>query len=110
MLRINKRRERLRSIAGLSALGSVLMTVFLVRASYTHYITIKLARYPAMQTAIPPSSPRQKASRGITREGKPASAPVPPPPPMQVVTKGWWVLRDEQASVEDLERADREGQ
>jgi len=26
---------------------------------------------------------------------------------MQVVTKGWWVLRDEEASVEELERQDR---
>ncbi len=27
---------------------------------------------------------------------------------MQVVTKGWWTLRDEQATVDELERADNE--
>jgi hypothetical protein len=36
---INKRRERLRSIAGLAALGSVAMTVFLVATSYAHYLS-----------------------------------------------------------------------
>jgi len=29
---------------------------------------------------------------------------------MQVVTKGWWILRDEQASVDELEWSDREHQ
>ncbi len=33
---ISKRRERLRSIAGLAALASVLTTVFLVGTTYTH--------------------------------------------------------------------------
>lgn len=36
--RLNKRRLRLRSVAGLAPLGSVLMTVFLVAAAYTHNI------------------------------------------------------------------------
>jgi hypothetical protein len=27
---------------------------------------------------------------------------------MRVVTKGWWVLREEEATVEELEKADRE--
>jgi hypothetical protein len=36
---INKRRERRRSVAGLAALGSVLMTVLLVATSYAHYIS-----------------------------------------------------------------------
>jgi hypothetical protein len=27
---------------------------------------------------------------------------------MQVVTEGWWVLRDEQASVDELERSGRD--
>lgn len=39
--RINKRRERWRSIAGLGALGSVLMTVFLVAAAYAHYLSTR---------------------------------------------------------------------
>jgi len=36
---INKGRERLRSVAGLAALGSVAMTVFLVAATYAHYLS-----------------------------------------------------------------------
>ena len=36
---INKRRERWRSTAGLAALGSVLLTVFLVATSYAHYVS-----------------------------------------------------------------------
>lgn len=35
---INKRRERRRSIAGLAALASVLMTVLLVATTYSHYL------------------------------------------------------------------------
>ncbi len=54
-----------------------------------------------------PSSPQH--SRGLTRQGNTTNQQVPAPPPMQVVTKGWWTLRDEQASVEDLERLDRAG-
>jgi hypothetical protein len=38
---INKRRERLRSIAGLAALGSVLVTVFLVGSTHAHYLSIR---------------------------------------------------------------------
>lgn len=56
------------------------------------------------------SPPRQPEAHGISRQGTPTSRSVPAPPPMQVVTKGWWVLRDEQASVDELERADREQQ
>jgi hypothetical protein len=41
---INKRRERFRSIAGLAALGSVLMTVFLVGATYAHYLSIRVEK------------------------------------------------------------------
>jgi hypothetical protein len=29
------------------------------------------------------------------------------PPPMQVVTKGWWTLKEERAPVEELEKEDR---
>lgn len=39
---INKRRERRRSIAGLAALGSVLVTVFLVGATYMHYLMTRV--------------------------------------------------------------------
>jgi hypothetical protein len=37
-------------------------------------------------------------NRGLTREGRPSSGLGPKPPPMQVVTKGWWVLREREAS------------
>lgn len=34
---------------------------------------------------------------------------IPPaPPPMQTVTKGWWVLRQGQVTVEELAKARRE--
>jgi hypothetical protein len=41
---INKRRERRRSIAGLAALGSVLMTVFLVATTYAHYLSHRVEK------------------------------------------------------------------
>ncbi len=47
-------------------------------------------------------------NRGLTREGRPSSSPGPKPPPMQVVTKGWWVLREREASAAELYREDRE--
>jgi hypothetical protein len=56
----------------------------------------------------PPTMPPE--GRGITRQGNIASRPVPAPPPMQVVTKGWWVLREEQATVDELERAEHDRQ
>jgi hypothetical protein len=37
---INKRRERLRSIAGLAALFSVVITVLLVATAYAHYLSV----------------------------------------------------------------------
>lgn len=105
---INKRRERRRSIAGLAVLGSVLMTVLLAGTTYAHYLSIQAKKDPghAAHQSINGTAPREQ--QGVTREGRPASLRVPAPPPMQVVTKGWWVLRDEEASVDDLERVDRE--
>jgi hypothetical protein len=47
-------------------------------------------------------------NRGLTREGRPSSGLGPKPPPMQVVTKGWWVLREREASAAELYREDRE--
>ncbi len=43
---------------------------------------------------------------GLTRQGRIATQAAPPPPPMQVVTKGWWTLRDEAKTVDELDRAD----
>jgi hypothetical protein len=57
---INKRRERLRSLAGLATLGSVVMTVLLVVTVYTHYMldeTIKETFHVSDQAQFP-SSPR----------------------------------------------------
>lgn len=55
-----------------------------------------------------PSNPTQS-------QPQPPQAAVPvqrrrlhPGPPMRVVTKGWWTMREEPASVEDLEKANHE--
>jgi len=69
-----------------------------------------LRRNPVMPQPKPPRPPRPSRVPGLTRYGTPSSVLVPAPPPMQVVTKGWWVLRDELATVEELEAADRERQ
>ena len=42
------------------------------------------------------------------KSGQTTKLQMPSPPPMRVVTKGWWVLREEKATVEELERADNE--
>jgi hypothetical protein len=55
-------------------------------------------------TAPPPPS----TNGDETRDGKPMAPPLPTPPKMRVVTKGWWVWREEEATVEELKRADRE--
>jgi hypothetical protein len=44
----------------------------------------------------------------MSRTGQLTSHLVPAPPPMQVVTKGWWVLRDDQKSVDELQITERE--
>ncbi len=53
--------------------------------------------------------------RDLPDDGTP-SAPSPkarapgfnvPVPPMRLVTKGWWVLREERATAEEIEAADR---
>ncbi len=38
---------------------------------------------------------------------KPRDPRLPPEPPMRVVTKGWWVMREEEVPREELERQDR---
>lgn len=42
------------------------------------------------------------AGSGAPRGSSPVRAPD-----MRVVTKGWWVLREERRSLEDLQREDR---
>jgi hypothetical protein len=48
---INKRRERRRSVAGLAALGSVLVTVFLVATAYAHYLSRQSDKGPSHASA-----------------------------------------------------------
>jgi hypothetical protein len=57
-----------------------------------------------------PPSPAPRLVPGLTREGKPSSHLVPAPPPMQVVTKGWWVLRTEEVSTDELMRQEQQEQ
>ena len=44
-------------------------------------------------------------NNGWTKLGLPSSQSVPAPPPMQIVTKGWWTLREKQMTVDELERS-----
>lgn len=37
----------------------------------------------------------------------PAGPRVPPAPPMQIITKGWWPRPDEEATADELEKADQ---
>jgi len=75
--RINKQRELRRSIAGLSALGSVLTTVFLVATTYMHYMSYHVERdtshepvqvitagQAAKLGAVPPGNRDQPAGSG----------------------------------------------
>jgi len=64
---INKRRELRRSVAGLAALGSVLMTVFLVAATYAHYLSTHVEKDAG-----------HAAAQNITA-GLPAAKPGPDP-------------------------------
>ena len=50
----------------------------------------------------------ESRSTGLTKDGLPAPGRAPVPPPMRVVTKGWWVSREELVPREELERQDRE--
>jgi hypothetical protein len=54
--------------------------------------------------------PPQKSQMAIrsTQTSRTASQYKPTPPPMQIVTKGWWVLRNEEATVDEVERVDHE--
>jgi hypothetical protein len=63
----------------------------------------------------PMSEPMRAAKNGqdrVDRAAAPATeglAVVRLPPDMQVVTKGWWVLKEERRSVDELERMERRG-
>ncbi|NKE48464.1 hypothetical protein HB662_27075 [Roseomonas frigidaquae] len=47
----------------------------------------------------------QDSSMTVQAAPQPVTRPVPP---MRVVTKGWWVLREERVSAEELEKAENE--
>lgn len=67
---INKRREQRRSIAGLAALGSVLLTVFLVAATSGHYFFIRSAGDPSHVTRRSGSSIASPAGPGDDARGQ----------------------------------------
>ncbi len=55
---VTKRRQRWRAIAGLAALGSVAITVFLVGTTYAHYLSARIEKdhgHAAAQTAADPT-------------------------------------------------------
>lgn len=62
-------------------------------------------------TPPPDPSPqrRPQMGQGLTRSGQPADQAAPSPPPMRVVTKGWWTVREEPKTVDELgrERSER---
>ena len=65
-----------------------------------------------------PSLPRPPADRAVVQQEQGQQERlrrrqpyVPPPaPPMRTVTKGWWVLREGETTVEELAKARRERQ
>jgi hypothetical protein len=67
---INKRRELRRSIAGLAALGSVLMAVFLVAATCAHYISAHVEKDAARAPAQSISARQPAAKPGPDPAGK----------------------------------------
>lgn len=56
-------------------------------------------------------SPKSRPQSGLGPHPRVPAEPDPPGrrkvPDMQVVTKGWWTLREERQSVEELEKEDR---
>jgi hypothetical protein len=97
--RINQRRARWRSIAGLATLASVLITIALVVLVVLSYIP--MPKEPVNQMAEP-------VGQTQTIVAKPRTMTVRLPPDMQVVTKGWWTLKQESASIQELEQQDRD--
>jgi hypothetical protein len=55
------------------------------------------------ETSPRDTSPRRQDVPAFT--GRVATRPIPP---MQVVTKGWFTLREERVPVEELEKEDRD--
>lgn len=78
--RINKKRERRRSIAGLAALGSVLLTVFLVVATYVHYLSIRTEREPNHVTpgSVTSSASHQGSGDDARRQADPSQGTPAP--------------------------------
>jgi hypothetical protein len=76
---INKRRERWRSIAGLAALASVLMTVCLVGTTYAHYLSVRLEKEAKDDAASAANrAPAEPVRDNATREPAPPSDSVTP--------------------------------
>lgn len=71
---INKQRERRRSIAGLAAIGSVLMTVCLVTTTYAHYLSIRVEKdhtHAATQTGTAPTTAGSAGNNAARQHGQP---------------------------------------
>jgi len=78
---INKRRERRRSIAGLAALGSVLTTVFLLGATYAHYLSIRVEKdhdHAAPQSITTPTATGGAGDHSAGQSSPPPSASAAP--------------------------------
>jgi len=60
----------------------------------------------AMTAPAQQSSSTAAAAKILAAPFRDPNPTMPVPPPMQVVTKGWWVLREEQVSADDLIRQD----
>jgi hypothetical protein len=58
-----------------------------------------------------PAPPHRPADPQTERQSPPVQATarprIPPAPPMQIITRGWWPRADEEATVDELEIADR---
>ena len=60
---------------------------------------------------MPPSTNQARLQsnlvQGLTRKGTPATQQVRLPPRMRVVVEGWFGQREQEKTVEELERSDR---
>jgi hypothetical protein len=62
-----------------------------------------------MDQPTPSHRPARQQTENYSLEKPSAGVPrVPPAPPMQIITKGWWLRPDEEATADELEKADHE--
>ena len=51
--------------------------------------------------------PQHTPQTPVRAEAEPTPRPLRPPPPMRVVTKGWFTMREEAKTLEELQAADQ---